>query len=317
MENSNMIVESLSSSLIPVQDNDSQREEIDIITDTDELLPLGFENDDSEGEIYVLEELRIDNSIPNSENELSDNENLVPIPSEYEVTSDNESEYNKPIKDDSSSAFTTFTNPFFNDKDDFTIHDEDVPIEESKVYSNPLFDDDGIYSDELESHCLNVESNFVESLSNHDTLKFDHLEEFSGALMPIRIAKEERIRREHAEYISLMERFITINPCPRLMENSNMIVESLSSSLILVQDNDSQREEIDIITDTDELLPPGFENDDSEGEIYVLKELHIDNSIPNSENELSDNEVSIQIYVHRFHVPLRNHQMLSLILSLI
>nr|GEV54843.1 reverse transcriptase domain-containing protein [Tanacetum cinerariifolium] len=130
--------------------------------------------------------------------------NLVRIPSEYEVTSDNESEYNEPIKDDSSLAFTAFTNPLFNDKDDFTsndnklIHDEDVPIEESKVYSNPLFDDDEINSDEIDLHCLNVESNFVESLSNHDTPNFDYLEEFFGALMHIHIADEERIRREHA-----------------------------------------------------------------------------------------------------------------------
>nr|GFA25327.1 hypothetical protein [Tanacetum cinerariifolium] len=58
---------------------------------------------------------------------------------------------------------------------------------------------DEINSDELES---NVESNFVESLSNHDTVKFDHLEEFSGPLIPIDIAEEERIRREHDEYIS-------------------------------------------------------------------------------------------------------------------
>nr|GEU78562.1 hypothetical protein [Tanacetum cinerariifolium] len=142
--------------------------------------------------------------------------NLIPIPREYEVTSDNESEYEVPVKDDSS-AFTTFLNSLCNDSNDFTsndnesIHDEDVPIEESKVYPNPLFDDDEIYSDELESH---VESNFVESLYNHDTLKFDHLEEISGPLMPIHIAEEERIRREHAEYISLMERLITINPCP-------------------------------------------------------------------------------------------------------
>nr|GFA60722.1 hypothetical protein [Tanacetum cinerariifolium] len=55
-----------------------------------------------------------------------------------------------------------------------------------------------------ESH---VESNFVESLSNHDALidssqKIDHLEEFYGPLMPIHIAEEERIKREHAEYIS-------------------------------------------------------------------------------------------------------------------
>nr|GEV05974.1 reverse transcriptase domain-containing protein [Tanacetum cinerariifolium] len=189
--------------------------------------------------------------------------NLVPIPREYEVISDNE-----PVKDDSS-AFTTFLNPLFNDSDDFTsndnklIHDENFTIEESKVYSNPLFDDDEIYSDELESH---VESNFVESLSNHDTLKFNHLEEISGPLMPIRIAKEERIRRKHVENISLMERLITINPCPRRT--------------------------IDIVTNTDELLPLGFENDDSEEEIDVVKVLHVDNSIPNSKKELSDNEAS-------------------------
>nr|GEW45887.1 reverse transcriptase domain-containing protein [Tanacetum cinerariifolium] len=194
--------------------------------------------------------------------------NLVPTPREYEVTSDNESESNEPVKDDSS-TFTTFLTPLFNDSDDFTsndnksIYDENVPIEESKVYSNPLFDDDEIYSDELESH---VESNFIESLSNHDTMKIDHLEEFSGPLMPIRIAEEERIKREHAEYISLMERLITINPCPCLT--------------------------IDIATDTDELLPLGFDNDDSEGEIDVVDDLHVDNSISNSKYELSKNEAS-------------------------
>nr|GFA84756.1 hypothetical protein [Tanacetum cinerariifolium] len=207
--------------------------------------------------------------------------NLVLIPREYEVTLDNESESNEPVKDDSL-VFTTFSNPIFNDSDD-------VLIEESKVYSNPFFDDDEIYSDELESH---VESNFVESLSNHDTLKFDHLEEISGPLMPIHIAEEERIRREHAEYISKMERLITINPCPHPTVNANTIVESLPSSLILVQDNDSQREEIDIVTYMDEVLPPGSENDDSEREIDVVDDLHVDNSISNSENELSDNEAS-------------------------
>nr|GEV56005.1 hypothetical protein [Tanacetum cinerariifolium] len=220
---------------------------------------------------------------------VSSAKNLVPFPSEYEVTSDNESEYEVPINDASS---LTFTNPLFNDKDNFTIHDEDVPIKESKVYSNPLFDDDEINSNKLESHCLNVESNFVESLSNHDTLKFDCLKEFFKALMPIRIADEERIGREHAEYISIIERLITINPCPLPIENANTIVESLPSSLIPIQDNDSQRKEIDIVTNTDELLPPGFENDDSEGEIYVLEGLRVEHSIPTSENDFSNNEAS-------------------------
>nr|GEV09301.1 reverse transcriptase domain-containing protein [Tanacetum cinerariifolium] len=176
--------------------------------------------------------------------------NLVPIPRECEVTSDNESESDEvPVKDDSS-AFTTSTNPLFNEY-------ENVPIEESKVFSNLIFDNDEINSDELESH---VESNFIESLSNHN-----HLE---VPLMPIRIAEEERIKREHAEYISRMEMLFTINPYPRPME------------------------EIDIITNTNELLPPGFENDDSEGEIDAVDELHVDNSISNFENELSDNEAS-------------------------
>nr|GEX03527.1 hypothetical protein [Tanacetum cinerariifolium] len=122
--------------------------------------------------------------------------NLVPIPRECKVTSDNESECIEPVKDDSS-AFTTFLNPLFNDSNDVTSNEDDVPIKESKVCSNPLFDNDEINSDELESH---VESNFVESPSN--TVKYDHLEEFSRPLIPIHIAEEERIRREHAEYIS-------------------------------------------------------------------------------------------------------------------
>nr|GFD27191.1 hypothetical protein [Tanacetum cinerariifolium] len=43
-----------------------------------------------------------------------------------------------------------------------SIHDDDVSIEESKVFSNSLFDIDEINSDELVTH--------VESPSNHDAL---------------------------------------------------------------------------------------------------------------------------------------------------
>nr|GEV54123.1 hypothetical protein [Tanacetum cinerariifolium] len=208
--------------------------------------------------------------------------NLLPIPSEYEVTSDDENECDVPNKDESSSVFTTFLNPLFNDNDDFTssddesLSDEDVPIEEFKVYSNPFFDDEEIHSDKLDTHRFNVESDFVESLSNRDTLidsspKFDFLKEFSGAFMPTSIADEERHRREHAD----------INPCPRLMKNSNTIVETLSTSTIPIEDSNSQRGEIDIFTGTNELLPLSMESDDydSEGEIHVLEELLVDDSI--------------------------------------
>nr|GFD13286.1 hypothetical protein [Tanacetum cinerariifolium] len=179
------------------------------------------------------------------------------------VISDNESESIEPIKDDSS-VFTTFPNPLFNEKDDVTIHVEDVPIEESKVHSNPLFDNDEINSDELESY---VESNFVESTSNHDTVKFDNIDEFSRPIIPVHIAEEERIRREHADYINRMEMLFTINPRPRPT--------------------------IDIVTSTDDVLPLGIENDDdSDGEIDAVDDLRVDNSISNSEHKYSDDEES-------------------------
>nr|GEZ34897.1 reverse transcriptase domain-containing protein [Tanacetum cinerariifolium] len=224
-----------------------------------------------------------------NEVEKSSIKNLVPIPRKCEVTSNNRSESIESVKDDVS-IFTTSTNLLFNDKNDVTIHDEDFPIEESKVHSNPLFDDDEINSDELESH--------VESLSTHDALidssqKFNNLDEFSGPLIPFHIADEERIKREHVEYISRMEMLFTINPRSHPTVNANTNVESIPSLPIPVQDGDSQREEIDIITSTDDVLPPGVENDDDlDGEIDAIEELHVNNFILNSEHEYSDNEES-------------------------
>nr|GFD51024.1 hypothetical protein [Tanacetum cinerariifolium] len=111
------------------------------------------------------------------------------------------------VKDESSLVLTTFLNPPFDGNDDFTssddesLPDEDVSIEEFKVYSNPLFDDEEINFDEIDPHCFNAESDLVKSLSNRDALidsspKFDFLEEFFGAFMPTSIANEEHIRRE-------------------------------------------------------------------------------------------------------------------------
>ncbi|GJT19704.1 hypothetical protein Tco_0878410 [Tanacetum coccineum] len=87
-------------------------------------------------------------------------ENLVLIPSESEVTSDNDSECDVPVCDNSSplnipeGKSVTFSNPLFDSNDDFTssdnesLSDEDVP-EDVKIYSNPLFefDDEYISSD--------------------------------------------------------------------------------------------------------------------------------------------------------------------------
>nr|GFA70981.1 hypothetical protein [Tanacetum cinerariifolium] len=94
--------------------------------------------------------------------------------------------------------------------------------------------------------------------------EIDNLDEFSGPLIPIHIDEEKRIRREHADYIDRIKMF-TINPRPHDPVNANTNVESFSSLPIPVQDNDYQREEIDIISSTGDVLPPGVENNDSDG----------------------------------------------------
>nr|GEY78667.1 hypothetical protein [Tanacetum cinerariifolium] len=79
-------VESFSSLPIPVQDSDPHQEEIDIVTSTDDVLLPDVENDDSEGEVDAVDNLRVDNSISNSEHEFSESEDsdfdnpLVPQP---------------------------------------------------------------------------------------------------------------------------------------------------------------------------------------------------------------------------------------------
>nr|GEZ95081.1 hypothetical protein [Tanacetum cinerariifolium] len=80
----------------------------------------------------------------------------------------------------------------------------------------------------------------------------------------IHILEEERIRREHADYVNRMEMLFTINPRPHPLMNDNTNVESFSSIPIPIQESDPRREEIDVVAITDDVLR--VENDDSDGE---------------------------------------------------
>nr|GFA66806.1 hypothetical protein [Tanacetum cinerariifolium] len=162
----------------------------------------------------------------------SSTKNLVPIPRESKVISENRGKSIEHIKDD----FLVFT-----------------------TISNPLLDDDKINSDELNSH---VESNSDESTSNHDTVKFDNLDEFSRPFIPIHIIKKE--------------------------SGGSM----LSISILWRCCSQSTHEEIDVVTETDDVLPPSVENDDSDEEVDAVDDLRIDNSILNSEHEFSESEDS-------------------------
>nr|GEZ79489.1 hypothetical protein [Tanacetum cinerariifolium] len=189
-------------------------------------------------------------------------ENLVPIPSEYEVTSDNESGCDVPVCDD----FTTILNPlldctkYFTSSDDKSLSNEDVPMENFKIYSNPFFD---------------------------YLLELAHID-----LIPPGI---EEADFDLEEEICLVENLLYDNSSPRPPKELNdkiayTIVGSLSPSPILVEDSDSQMEEIDLFLDTDDLMPPGIENDDydSEGDIHFLDELLSNDTLPLPENASSN-----------------------------
>nr|GEW16846.1 hypothetical protein [Tanacetum cinerariifolium] len=190
----------------------------------------------------------------------SSTKNLIPIPNECKVVSENGSGSIEPVNDNSL-VFTTI--------------------------SNPLFDNDKINSDEINLH---VKSNSDESTSNHDTMKCDYLDEISGPFIPIHILKEERIRREHADYINRMEMLFTINPRPYNPTNDNTNVESFSSFPIPIQESDPHQEEIDVVSVTNDVLPPS--DDDSDEEVVAVDVLRVDIFIQNSEHEYSESEDS-------------------------
>nr|GEZ45505.1 reverse transcriptase domain-containing protein [Tanacetum cinerariifolium] len=225
-------------------------------------------------------------------------ENLLPIPSKCEFTLEDEIECDMPAKYDCSSVFTTFSNPLFKDDDNFdssddeSLPDEDVPAEEFKIYSNPLCDEDEINSDKLYPHCFNVEYDFLESLLNHDTfINFSSKFDFSGELAHIK-PEIPKFDFDFEEEIRLIENLLYDNSFPRSPEELNAeIADTIIESIHLpipVQDGNSQQEEIDIVTKTNDVLPPSIENfaDDPEGDIRFLEELLIDDSILS--DELSD-----------------------------
>ncbi|GJY90464.1 hypothetical protein Tco_0505660, partial [Tanacetum coccineum] len=126
------------------------------------------------------------------------------------------------------------------------------------IYLESLLSDDT-------THNLSPEV-FFNHEPQHDTFspKSDPLHhEFTGELITI----PPGIVREHEDYINRMS-LLCGNLSSRSPENSHTIIESFPTSTTLVEDSDSNREEIDIFSGPDDLIPPGIESDfDSEEDI--------------------------------------------------
>nr|GEW63512.1 hypothetical protein [Tanacetum cinerariifolium] len=60
----------------------------------------------------------------------------------------------------------------------------------------------------------------------------------------------------------------------------------------IILDSDPRQEEIDVVSITNDVLPPSVENEDSDEEVDTVGDLRFDNFIQNSEHEYSESEDS-------------------------
>ncbi|GKC33074.1 hypothetical protein Tco_1040368 [Tanacetum coccineum] len=113
--------------------------------------------------------------------------------------------------------------------------------------------------------------------------------EFAGGVITI----PPRIVRKHEDYISRMS-LLCGNSSSRSPENFHTIIESLPISTTLVEDSDSNREEIDIFSGSDDSIPPGIESDfDSEEDI--IDNLLNDDPIPEYERLTFDMKPDVPV----------------------
>ncbi|GKA43489.1 hypothetical protein Tco_0736213 [Tanacetum coccineum] len=89
--------------------------------------------------------------------------------------------------------------------------------------------------------------------------------------------------RKSRDYINRMS-LLCGNSSSRSPENFHTIIESLPSSINLVKDSDSNREEIDIFSRPDDSIPPSIEsNFETYRKRYIRKPCLTDDPIPEFE----------------------------------
>nr|GEW91141.1 hypothetical protein [Tanacetum cinerariifolium] len=144
-----------------------------------------------------------------------------------------------------------------------------LACDDFKTFSNLLFDADDDFSSSDDEHFLMKTYRRKSIRSLFDETNYD---------------PEEEIR--------LIEKLLYDNSSPCLLEefiseNYDAAIESFSLFPIFVEDNDSHMEEIDLSFTSDDLMPPGIEEDDydSERDMLIFEELLSNNSLSLSENE--------------------------------
>nr|GEW10387.1 hypothetical protein [Tanacetum cinerariifolium] len=162
-------------------------------------------------------------------------------------------------------------------KCDVTIEDEiecDMPAKDDcspvfTTFSKPFFKD----NDDLDS-------SDDESLPDEDV----PAEEFKIYSNPL--CDEDKINSNKLDphYFNVESDFVESLP------NRDTFIDFSSKFDFSVQDGNSQQEEIDIVTETDDVLPPSVENDDDYDPLLGEADLFLsDNSIPPGIENIADN----------------------------
>ncbi|GJY26864.1 hypothetical protein Tco_0401590 [Tanacetum coccineum] len=176
--------------------------------------------------------------------------------------------------------------------DDVSIFKKDSQEGNFQIHSNSLFEfDDNFKSmiwkkmsktptdDTTHNLASEVTSN-QEPEQNESSITFSPRSDplhhkFAGEVITL----PSRNDREFGEYLFLMTVLCEISTSrsqENVHANQSSVIESLPVSPIPVEDNDRVQEEIDIFHVSDDLIPPGFEDDDSEDE---------DNELPNLDHQ--------------------------------
>ncbi|GJV78913.1 hypothetical protein Tco_1514783 [Tanacetum coccineum] len=225
-------------------------------------------------------------------------EDIVPIPSESEDTSDNDSECDLPFCDDPpplvilGENFVTFSNPLFDSNEDFTssddesLSDEDVLKDKVKIYLNPLFEFDDEY---ISSDVNPLFDEVLENIESKDSY-VSNLDEPALLVTPLSKLNEDECFDPGGDFIlEEIEACLTSDSIPPGIDDEDFDPEEdiLLLEKLLNDDPSSHLPPKELDFEELKVIKSGvstdFEDDyyDSEGDIIYLESLLIKDTIIN------------------------------------
>nr|GEX74756.1 hypothetical protein [Tanacetum cinerariifolium] len=232
--------------------------------------------------------------------------NLVQIPSEYEVTFDNESECDVPVCEDCSTfdVLKDHSEILSNSNNDDTLSDDDAfeDIEYVKASLELVS-----LEEEIDVHQEEKEIDLQDILQIQDVVLCKKLLSINRLIADIVFFNDNPTLGRVGKSSSLFPIFeksdnslsYSDNSLPKFKTFSDHTEETRSGrrlTSVVMNDifdnstNDPLLEEVDLFLVSDNSIPPGIENFnyDSEGDIHFLEELHSNDSLPLPENESSN-----------------------------